>query len=137
LGCLDVVREWRVTSPSSFATFKIWMSIEERVGNISPLMLGGLIFFISFPQIGNVMVKMEGKHLIDLSDEKVIIKRYRIRPTGKNGASLETTIPREAFEREARRLSMSFQEALKKLDAVWRFNEFHGLHLSFERRKKK
>jgi len=69
---------------------------------------------------------------IHIDDRKVIIKRYRVRTTGNQGSTLETSIPREAFEREVRRLGLSFEEALQKLVAVWRFNSFHGLHLSFE-----
>jgi hypothetical protein len=71
---------------------------------------------------------------IQLSDEKVIIKRYKLRSVGNHGASIETTIPREAFEREARRNGMTTQEALTNLVAVWRFNSFKGIHLSFEKR---
>lgn len=73
---------------------------------------------------------------IKLDDKYVIIKRYKIRQTGKAGATLETSIPKEVFEREARRLGLTFEEALKKLEAVWRFNSFRGLHLSFEPIKK-
>ena len=69
---------------------------------------------------------------IQLSDRNLIIKRYKIRPVGKQRASIETTIPREVFEREARRHNMTDKEALNKLLAVWRFDNFHGLHLSFE-----
>jgi len=72
------------------------------------------------------------EYTIRIDDKKVIIKKYRVRTTGKEGSTLETSIPREAFEREARRLGLSFEEALQKLVAVWRFNSFHGLHLSFE-----
>jgi len=71
-----------------------------------------------------------GQIIIDEKD--VIIKRYRIRSTGKDGATLETSIPREVFDREARRLGMTVEDALEKLVAVWRFNGFRGLHLSFE-----
>ncbi len=67
-----------------------------------------------------------------LDDRKVIIKRYKIRPTGKAGATIETSIPKEAFEREIRKLGLTPKEALRKLRAVWRFNSFRGLHLSFE-----
>lgn len=69
---------------------------------------------------------------IRIDERNVIIKRYKVRPTGARGATLETSIPKEAFEREARRLGLTFEEALKKLVAVWRFNDFRGLHLSFE-----
>jgi hypothetical protein len=67
-----------------------------------------------------------------LDDKNVIIKRYRIRLTGKVGETIETTIPREVFEREARRQDLTVEEALEKLEAVWRYNSFRGLHLSFE-----
>jgi hypothetical protein len=36
-------------------------------------------------------------------DENVIKKRYTIRRTGKEGSSIQVCIPKEAFEREARR----------------------------------
>jgi hypothetical protein len=72
---------------------------------------------------------------IQLSDEKVIIKRYKVRSVGNQKASIETTIPKEAFEREARRCGMTTEEALTQLVAVWRFNSFKGLHLSFEKRE--
>lgn len=75
------------------------------------------------------------KQTIQLSDEKLIIKRYKVRSVGNQNASIETTIPKEAFEREARRLGMTVEEAIRNLVAVWRFNSFKGLHLSFERKK--
>ena len=74
------------------------------------------------------------KETIQLRDDKVIIRRYKIRSVGNQKASIETTIPREAFEREARRCGMTAQQALHDLVAVWRFNSFRGLHLSFEKR---
>jgi len=73
---------------------------------------------------------------IELNDAELIIKRYSIRRTGRKGSSLETTIPREVFEREARRQGLNSEEAIKKLNAVWRFNSFQGLHLSFEPKEK-
>ena len=72
------------------------------------------------------------ERIIKLDDKEVIIRKYRIRPTGREGSTLETSIPKEAFEREARRLGLTVEEALEKLEAVWRFNNFRGLHLSFE-----
>jgi len=70
--------------------------------------------------------------VIKLKDEELFIKSYKVRRSAKDRHSIQTTVPIEAFEREARRHKMSFEEALKKLEAVWRFNNFHGLHLSFE-----
>lgn len=72
---------------------------------------------------------------ISLNDKKVIMKRYKIRSVGNQYASIETTIPKEAFEREARRNGMTTQEALTTLIAVWRFDGFKGLYLSFEKRE--
>lgn len=72
---------------------------------------------------------------INLDDKKVLIKKYAIRQTGREGRSLEITIPKEVFEREARRLGYTVEEALKKLEAVWRYNGFHGLHLNFEEKE--
>lgn len=71
---------------------------------------------------------------LQLSDEKVIIKRYKVRSVGKQSASIETTIPREAFEREARRCGMTRNQALNELAAVWRFDSFQGLYLTFEKK---
>lgn len=72
---------------------------------------------------------------ISVDDRHVIMKRYKVRRSGREGRTLETSIPREAFEREARRMDMSPDEAADNLDAVWRYNNFKGLHLSFERKK--
>jgi len=72
---------------------------------------------------------------IELKDADVIIKTYKIRKTGRHGATIETSIPREVFEREARRLGLTFKEGIEKLVAVWRYNSFRGLHLSFEHPK--
>jgi hypothetical protein len=52
--------------------------------------------------------------------------------TGKEGRTVETSIPREVFEREARRHGLTFAEALDKLAAVWRYDSFAGLFLCFE-----
>jgi hypothetical protein len=75
---------------------------------------------------------MKKTQTLDLDDRNLILKRYRIRVTGKNGRTIETSIPREVFEREARCQGLTLQEALEKLQAVWRYNSFRGLHLSFE-----
>lgn len=72
------------------------------------------------------------KNSIKIDEEQVIIKRYKIRSTGNKKGTIETTIPKEAFEREARRKGMSIDAALRTLVAVWRFDGFEGLHLSFE-----
>jgi len=72
------------------------------------------------------------RRTIHIDDKKVIIKKYRVRTTGKQGSTLETSIPKEVFEREARRFGLTVEKALEILVAVWRFDSFHGLLLSFE-----
>ena len=80
------------------------------------------------------MAKKENKEIrIDLND--TLSRKYKVRRTGYEGSTIETSIPREAFEREARRLGLSPEEAIEQVFAVWRYNNFHGLHLSFERKE--
>ena len=72
---------------------------------------------------------------IAFDDKKVIMKKYKLRTAGAQGATTEITLPKEALEREARRLGISEEEAVKKLMGVWRYNNFRGLHLDFELKK--
>ena len=71
---------------------------------------------------------------IPLDDKKVIQKRYKVRLAGLQGSTMEITLPKEAVEREARRLGIT-EKDVEKLVGVWRFNEFRGLHLDFEVKK--
>ena len=48
------------------------------------------------------------------ADTETLIKRYKVRATGNARSTIETTIPRAAFEREMRRLGLIPEEALKK-----------------------
>ena len=70
--------------------------------------------------------------IVNLDDPTILIKSYKVRTTGQKGQSIETTIPREIFDREAKRLGLSFEEALKLLRGVWRYGGFHGILLTFE-----
>ena len=70
--------------------------------------------------------------IIQIDDKKVIMKRYKLRRAGAQKATIEITLPKEAVEREARRLGISEEEAAEKLLGIWKYNEFQGLHLSFE-----
>lgn len=69
---------------------------------------------------------------ISLEDGKVILRRYKLHRTGAQKATIEISLPKDAVEREARRLGVSEQEAAEKLIGVWRYNSFRGLHLDFE-----
>jgi len=72
---------------------------------------------------------------IKIDDTKVIMKRYKLRRVGARKATIQITLPREIVEREARRLGITEEEATEKLDGVWKYNDFHGVHLSFEIKK--
>lgn len=71
-----------------------------------------------------------------LDDKKVIVKKYKLRTAGARGATIEITLPKAAVEREARRLGISEEQAAERLVGVWRYNNFRGLHLDFELKKK-
>lgn len=73
---------------------------------------------------------------IDLDDTKVILKRYRLRVAGSQGASMEITLPKAVVARECRRLGIPESEAITKIIGVWKFNSFRGLHLDFELKEK-
>ena len=68
---------------------------------------------------------------VHLEDTEVIMKKYKIRREGR-GKTVAVTIPYNVFEREMRRLGVNPNKAEDTTDAVWRYNSFHGLHLSFE-----
>lgn len=72
---------------------------------------------------------------IVLDDKEVITRKYKLRTAGAQNATIEITLPKDAVEREARRLGVSEEEAVKKLVGVWRYNSFQGLHLIFELKK--
>jgi len=73
--------------------------------------------------------------VIRLDDPNMLIKKYRLRKTGAYGSSTEVTIPPEVFDREARRLGLSRDEALETLQAVWRYGNFRGVFLTFEAKR--
>jgi len=51
---------------------------------------------------------------ICIDDKNILKKSYKLRPTGKRGSTIETSIPREVFEREARRFGLNPEEVLTK-----------------------
>jgi len=73
---------------------------------------------------------------IHLDDKRVIMKKYKLRRAGAQKATIEITLPKAAVEREARRLGFTEEEATEGMRGVWKYNEFQGLHLSFEPIKK-
>lgn len=69
---------------------------------------------------------------LKLDEKQVLKKRYKLRRTGRRGSTIQVSIPPEVFEREARRQDLNIEEAVRTLQAVWRFDSFKGLYLSFE-----
>lgn len=68
----------------------------------------------------------------ELDDKQVILKRYKLRVAGAQGATTQISLPPDALARESRRLGIPEEEAAKKLIGVWKYNSFRGLHLDFE-----
>lgn len=77
----------------------------------------------------------QNETVFTLDPKRCYLYRYKLRRAGAKNATIELTLPKEAFEREARRYNMSIDEAMEKLQAVWWVNSFPGLHLTFERKK--
>jgi hypothetical protein len=77
-----------------------------------------------------------------MPEEKVVInisnalrKEYNLRPTSAN--SFETTIPVEPLKREARKLSIALEEFIERYEAVWHYDGFPGLYLTFQEKQNK
>ena len=66
---------------------------------------------------------------IIITDKGALKRRYKLRRTGKQWLSWETTIPREVIEREARKLGISLDEFENHFEAEWLFDNFAGLYL--------
>lgn len=69
---------------------------------------------------------------IEFHEDDILEKTYSLRKTGLNGRTVLTGIPPLVINREAKRYGMTRDEAIKKLQAVARFNSFNGLHIIFE-----
>lgn len=72
---------------------------------------------------------------IIVSKKNSLRKRYKLRKTGKQWLSWETTIPREVIEREAVKAGISISDFQKWFEAEWLFDNFDGLHLIFVPKK--
>jgi len=72
---------------------------------------------------------------LSIDPRKALRRRYTLRKTGKGGKSIETTIPREVIEREARRKGLDVDEFLEKYVAEVFYNDFHGVHITFIKRE--
>jgi hypothetical protein len=71
--------------------------------------------------------KSEGEVVIDLME--TLEKKYKFRLVGK---TVEVSIPRLPMERDARLLGLSIKEFMNRYAAVWHYDGFPGLYLTFQ-----
>jgi len=76
------------------------------------------------------------KEKFSIDRKKALRRHYALRKTGEGGKSIETTIPREVVEREARRRGLEVSEFLEEYVAEVLYNDFHGVHITFIKREK-
>lgn len=63
-------------------------------------------------------------------------KRYKMRAIGQEGMNIVVSIPRIVIEREAERRELTIEEFLEQFRAVAQFDNFDGIHYTFEPIKK-
>ena len=68
--------------------------------------------------------------IIDLDPRTVFKRRYKVRRAG--GRSFEATLPPRAYEKAARRRGLTPDEFIERYAAVWHYDGFDGLYLTFE-----
>jgi len=73
--------------------------------------------------------------MVSIHLTRALRKAYNLRPTGGKGATVETSIPREPLEREARQRGLSVGEFVERFEAVWHFDDFEGLFLTFREKR--
>lgn len=77
-----------------------------------------------------------GKEVIEFHDKDTLEKKYSLTATGDKKTAVKMGIPPPIIKREAKRRGMTREEAIKKLQAVVRYNSFPGFHVSFELKPK-
>lgn len=69
--------------------------------------------------------------LIATITDDAYTKIYRLRVTGRDGRTIETSIPKTVVEREARKTELSIEEFLESYRAEWLFDDFGGAFVRF------
>lgn len=59
-------------------------------------------------------------------------KVYKLRATGREGATIEVSIPKAVIERAAKRCGLSITEFIERYQAVAHYNNFDGVYYRFE-----
>lgn len=62
-------------------------------------------------------------------------KRYKMRTLGEDGLNIVVSIPRIVIEREAEKREITIGEFLERFRAIARFDNFDGVHYTFEPRE--
>ena len=74
---------------------------------------------------------------IIIDEKELYTKRYKLRPTSKDGkGSIETTLPPEVLEKEARKYGLSMSELCDRMEVEWRYNNFRGIHMILVEKEK-
>lgn len=62
-------------------------------------------------------------------------KRYKMRGLGTDGLNTVVSIPRVVIEREAEKYSLTIEVFREQFRAVAQYNNFEGIHYTFEKIK--
>ena len=63
-------------------------------------------------------------------------RRYKMRALGENGLNIVVSIPRVVIEREAEKCELTIEKFLEQFRAVAQYDNFEGVHYTFEEIKK-
>lgn len=77
---------------------------------------------------------VKGANVGELQLARALSKRYKIRRAQPKVDSLETTIPWEVIEREARCAGLDIDQFIQAYEAEWLYNSFEGLIFRFVKR---
>lgn len=69
--------------------------------------------------------------LIATITDDAYTKTYRLRVTGRDGRTFETSIPKAVVERGAKKAELSVKEFLKSYKAEWLYDDFGGAFIRF------
>jgi hypothetical protein len=71
------------------------------------------------------------EEIIAITPSDAYSKVFRMRTVGREGKTVEATIPREVVMREARKRGLSLQEFLDRFRVEWLYDDFGGAFARF------
>jgi len=63
-------------------------------------------------------------------------RRYKMRAVGQDGLNIVVSIPRVVIERQAEKCELTIEKFLEQFRAVAQYDNFEGVHYTFEKIKK-